>query len=234
MEFFKKLRKYGIRKIFLFLIPEIKRFYRLTFLGSYSHLGEDLFLSKNFPKDYKGFYVDVGANDPISKSNTYYFYKKGWRGINIEPDLACYNKLMKVRTEDINLNIGIGEVGGRVDYYSLFPSSLNTFSKKDADRSVSEGYELLEVSKMDIRRLDEVLDEYLPANTKIDFISIDTEGYDLNVLKSMNIERFKPKFICFECAGNVFLEDIDILLKENNYLKIFSNGSNTIYKYSGE
>lgn len=234
MEFFKKLRKYGFKKILLYLIPEIKRFYRLIFLGSYSHLGEDLFLSKNFPTGYKGFYVDVGANDPISKNNTYYFYKRGWRGINIEPDLVCYNKIKKVRTEDINLNIGIGEVEGKVDYYSLFPSSLNTFSKKDADKSVSEGYDLLGVSKMEIRRLDEVLDKFLPKNTQIDFISIDTEGNDLGVLKSMHIGKYKPNYVCFECAGNDFLEDINLLLKENDYLKIFSNGSNTIYGYVGK
>lgn len=232
MDFLKKLRKYGIKKIFLYLIPEIKRFFRLIFLGSYSHLGEDLVLSKYFSSNYKGFYVDVGANDPISKNNTYYFYKRGWRGINIEPDLVCFNKLKKLRTEDINLNIGIGEVEGKVDYYSLFPSSLNTFSKKDADKSVSEGYDLLGVSKMDIRRLDKVLDEYLPKNSQIDFISIDTEGKDLSVLKSMNIGKYRPMYVCFEIAGNDFSEDIDRLLKSNDYLKIFTNGSNAIYKYN--
>lgn len=230
MDLFRKIKVYGLGRVISYVMPELKRYFRLLFLGSYSHLGEDLFLSKQFTKNYKGFYVDVGTNDPKRKNNSYYFYKRGWRGINIEPDPNCFNKIQKYRERDINLNIGVGENNGHLDFYLFFPSILNTFSKKQSEEYVSQGYELLEVKKVEVRKLEDVLDEYLPEGIEIDFMSIDAEGYDLNVLKGLNILRYKPKYICIEASKEDISDGIYDMLRENDYSEVYSSGSNAIFK----
>lgn len=232
MELIKKIKVYGIKRVIQYIIPETKRMFRKYFCGSYSHLGEDLFLSRCFPKGYKGFFVDVGANDPKRLNNSYYFYKRGWRGINIEPDPKCFEKIEKQRPEDINLNIGISDKGGNLDCYFFFPSLLNTFSKKEADQYISEGYELQEIKKIEVKKLEDVLDKYLPEKVRIDILCIDTEGYDLNVLKGMDIEKFKPKFICVECTHEKEPGGILYMLQACGYSEVFFNGSNSIFKYT--
>lgn len=231
-ETLKKIRVYGLRRVITYIVPEIKRVFRKLFHGSYSHLGEDLVLSKSFQPEYKGFYVDVGANDPRRLNNTYYFYKRGWRGINIEPDPVCYRKILKYRPGDINLNIGISDTAGNINFHFFFPSLLNTFSKDEADRYVSQGYQLNKISSVEVKKLDDVLEKYLPSNTPIDILCIDTEGYDYNVLKSIDLKRYKPRLICVECSKDNISDKIEEVLNRNNYSLLYSNGSNSIYRLS--
>lgn len=110
---------------------------------------------------------------------------------------------------------------------------MNTFSKKQSEEYVSEGYELLEVSKVEVRKLEDVLDEYLPKEVEIDFMSIDAEGYDLNVLRDLNLSRYKPKYICIEASKEDISDGIYDVLKESGYLDVYSNGSNSIFKFKG-
>ena len=194
-------------------------------------------MEKKFPVDYRGFYVDVGTNDPIRFNNTYKFYKQGWRGINIEPDINAYKKIKKIRSKDININIGIDEAKGEIEYYYFVPNTLNTFSKIEADNYISQGYKLIKTEKILVRRLEDVLNQYLPAGVQIDFMSIDTEGFDINVLNSMNISKFKPKFICIECvkhsiSGSVITNSVQEVLEQYGYSKIYTNGINSIYQIS--
>lgn len=233
LELLKKIKTYGLRRSFSYIIPESKRFLRYLLYGSYSHPGEDLFLAKQFPRDYIGFYIDVGSNDPKRKNNTYYFYKKGWSGITIEPDSLCFSKNLIYRPNDINLNIGVSDSSGNLDFYSFFPSLLNTFSKEDADVYVSQGYKLEKILKIKVKKLYEVIKENVPQNLKIDILSIDTEGYDLKVLKGTNLQKIKPSFICVELLKDSISGEIDIFLRENKYKLIYNNSSNSIYKYEG-
>ena len=99
--FYYKVRTYGLFRITEYAFIEIAGLIRRLFWGSYSQKGEDLFLSRMFPKHYEGFYVDVGANDPIRFNNTYKFYKRGWKGMNIEPDANNYKKLKEVASVSI-------------------------------------------------------------------------------------------------------------------------------------
>lgn len=230
-ELIKKIKTYGLRSSFSYLIPETKRFLRYLIYGSYSHLGEDLFLSKQFPKDYRGFYIDVGANDPKRKNNTYYFYKKGWSGVTIEPDPPCFKKNLIYRPKDINLNIGISDSSGNLDFYLFFPSLLNTFSKNEADIYVSQGYKLEKILKIEVKKLEEVIEERMLENSRIDILSIDTEGYDLKVLKGTNLKKYKPSFICVEFSKDSISNELDKFLKDSCYEFIYSNPSNSIYKY---
>jgi len=234
--FYYKVRTYGLFRITEYAFIEIAGLIRRLFWGSYSQKGEDLFLSRMFPKHYEGFYVDVGANDPIRFNNTYKFYKRGWKGMNIEPDANNYKKLKEVRAKDININIGIDETEGDVEYYHFIPSTLNTFSNEECENYLTQGYKLEKVEMIPVRRLDDVLEENLPKGTKIDLLTIDTEGFDLKVLKSANLEKWCPSYICVESCRHGFSNpDYSITVEETmekfGYKKVFSNGLNSVFSY---
>ena len=94
---------------------------------SYSQEGEDMVLSRIFSDKSKGFYVDVGAHHPMRFSNTYSFYKRGWQGINIEPNPDSISMFKRYRPRDINLNCGIAWNKGNLEYYMFDEPALNTF-----------------------------------------------------------------------------------------------------------
>ncbi len=232
----EKLKIYGIRTFFSYLIMEtLYRIWTNFFLGSYSQQGEDLFMEKLLKKE-KGFYVDVGANDPDRFNNTRLFYKKGWSGINVEPDPNLFAKLSRKRKRDINLNIGIGEERSDILFYKFIPHTLSTFSKEEADKYVRQGFRLVESKKVSVERLEDVLAK-VPRATDIDFISIDTEGYDIHVLRSNDWKRFRPKLICIESVAHTIggednkkKDEHEEYLKSVGYKKIFENGLNSIYE----
>ena len=99
---------------------------------SYSQEGEDLILKRLFDGQKKGLYVDVGAHHPKRFSNTYLFYKMGWRGINIDAMPGSMEKFKEVRPEDINIEAAISDKDELLTYYIFNESALNTFSKAGA------------------------------------------------------------------------------------------------------
>ncbi|MCL4338840.1 FkbM family methyltransferase [Patescibacteria group bacterium] len=194
---------------------------------SYSQYFEDLELDKAFKNKTLGFYVDVGANDPRILSNTYHFYLKGWRGINIEPDTDLFTKLEKYRKEDINLNIGIARRRGKRKFFNISAPTLSTFSEITAIRSESEGYKINEIKYIDVIPLSQILDKYL-VNGKVDFFSIDVEGYESEVLRSNNWRKYRPEFIIIEI--NRSGKEIKSFLESKMYRQIFENGTNAIFR----
>lgn len=173
----------------------------------YSQDGEDALLSSFYErkKGYKGFFVDVGAHHPYRFSNTAYYYKKGWRGINIEPTPNLFNVFLKHRKRDINLNLGIGS-GETLTFYIFNEGAINTFDSelaRERDGGQNGKYRIVDTKSIQTKRLGDVLDEHLPANTKIDLLTIDVEGLDLQVLKSNNWEKYSPEFIMVECEESL-------------------------------
>lgn len=151
-------------------------------------------------KNYKGFFVDVGAHHPVRFSNTYYFYKKGWRGINIEPTPTVMRSFKLLRSRDINLNLGVASTKDTLTFYCFNEPALNTFSKEAAAR-VSEApnpYKIIKELKVEVVPLSEILDKHVPAGTKIDLLTIDVEGLDFEVLQSNNWEKYKPEYLLVE------------------------------------
>lgn len=111
---------------------------------------EDLIFEKlkiNAGIDRKGFYIDIGAHDPIRFSNTYILKKQGWRGINIDPLPSCINRFQKRRPDDINLNIGISDKTGEMEYYSFEEPAFNTTNPIRADHVIKNGYSKLNEKK---------------------------------------------------------------------------------------
>jgi FkbM family methyltransferase len=142
---------------------------------SYSQEGEDMILYRIFEGQATGFYVDVGAHHPKRFSNTYFFYKKGWSGINIDATPGIMAKFKKNRRRDINLNVGVSSVPGELTLY-IFKPALNTFDAKLAkERSENTGYKIKRVTKVKTTTLESILSENLGSN-KIDFMSVDVEA----------------------------------------------------------
>lgn len=235
---FEKLKIYGPKTFFSFAISELRnRLLMQLIKGSYSQKGEDLIMDKFLKNKKRGFYVDIGAYDPKRFSNTYRFYQKGWLGINIEPDTLNYEKFLAERKRDINLNIGVGNSKKSLLFYKFVPDTLSTFSQKEAEEYKKQGYKLVDTIKVRIESLSGIFSKYC-KNKKIDFISVDTEGYDLEVLKSNNWDKFRPTLICVESfehhkSGGEHTEYnyIEPFLSKVGYRKIFENGLNCIYTF---
>lgn len=231
-----KLKIYGVKKFTIFAVQELKNKILMQMLrNSYSQCGEDLIIDKLLNFKPKGFYIDVGANDPHRFSNTKRFYKRGWHGINVEPDFGNYQKFLAKRTRDINLNIGLGNVDSYLTFYKFFPDTLSTFSKEENDAYIKKGYKLIDTIKVEVKQLSNVFTEHCD-NQNIDFMSIDTEGFDMQVLEGNDWIHFKPTIICIESVSHVDKEgkeqneNQETFLKKVGYKKVCDTGLNSIYK----
>jgi FkbM family methyltransferase len=174
---------------------------------AYAQSGEDLILAHIFYKlnIQKPTYLDIGANHPSYISNTYYFYLRGSRGVCIEPNPGLYRQIKKIRSGDVVINAGVGiDEKTEADFY-LFPPTvdgLSTFSKADAEYWGKVGmkgvgkikYE--KVIKIPLITVNGVIEKYF--DKKPDFISLDVEGLDLDILRSLDYNLYGPKVICVE------------------------------------
>jgi len=167
-------------------------------------------------------YMDVGAYDPVKINNTYYFYRKGFHGVLVEPNVVMCEKLKSVRPRDTTLNAGIGVAAAReADYYLMTEPSWNTFSKEEADHQakVTNGRIKIEkVVKIPLLNINDVMREHF--NGAPDFLSIDAEGWHLAILKSIDFERYRPKVICvetLESGTNVKMTDVGAFITTKGY-----------------
>jgi len=219
---------------FKFLL-DIRRNYLSRFYAkSWSLEGEDMILRRIFEnKKSAGFYVDVGAHHPKKYSNTYHFYRMGWMGINLDAMPGSMKKFYSSRSRDINLEIPIAENEQTLTYYMFNEPALNGFSKSLSEsRNGIDGYHIEATTRLTTRRLDDILGQHLPPKTKIDFMSIDTEGFDLQVLQSNNWIKYRPTIILLEILGKEFdaLENAlehQFLYKQG--YKIISKALNTVF-----
>jgi FkbM family methyltransferase len=200
---------------------------------SYSQEGEDVLLSRIFSCKEVGFYVDVGAHHPKRFSNTYRFYKAGWRGINIEPNPDAIKLFKRFRARDINVNCGIAGVEGNLDYFMFDEPALNTFDGEVLKSRISNTqYKHIQTMHINVFPLAEVLSQNVSNGTKIDFFSIDVEGFDLEVLKSNDWIKYRPDWVLAEQLNLDNLEDLDFemhhYMKSVNY-KLFAKTFNTLF-----
>lgn len=160
---------------------------------TYSQAGEDIvlkFLFSSMGID-KPTYIDIGANKPDNGSNTFlFYYYNGSRGVCIEPDPHLYENFKKVRPEDICLNVAIGFDDTKdADFFIFDEPSLNTMSEEEALlRNAAGEYKIVSKIKTPVVRLEQVLEKYFtePPN----FISLDVEGIDFEVLKSFDFDKY--------------------------------------------
>lgn len=155
-----------------------------------------------------GFYVDVGAHLPDRYSNTAWFYRHGWSGINVEanPDLAA--KLRRARRRDVTVNCGVGEGEGEMLFFRFNEPAVSTFSPELAAEyeARANDWKVIDRIPVSVRSLGGILEEFVPDGTSIDFLSVDVEGMDLEVLRSNDWERFSPTIVLVECHGTTCAE----------------------------
>ncbi|MBZ9632349.1 FkbM family methyltransferase [Salegentibacter sp. LM13S] len=177
---------------------------------SYSQEGEDLILKRIFEGQKTGFYVDVGAHHPKRFSNTYLFYKIGWRGINIDAMPGSMAIFKEIRPNDINLEIGVSKEQEEKIYYMFNQQAINTFSEIEAKKKLNiEKFKVVETRKINTLPLRMILKQYLPKHTKIDFITIDVEGLDFEVIQSNDWENYRPKIVLVEDLNNFHLTKLN-------------------------
>jgi FkbM family methyltransferase len=201
--------KRSARGILEFLLDGGRRDY-------YSQFGEDAFLQGYFeakafasdrgvrlpfarPRIPKGFYVDVGAFSPKQASNTYYFYRRGWRGINIDAAPGSMEAFRWIRRRDVNLEVAISDSEGEASLYfwstHAYTNTLSVSHAKEHERLSGAKPSQLRVRT---RTLTSVLDEHPPRGMAIDFLSVDVEGHDLQVLRSLDWTRYRPELVLVE------------------------------------
>lgn len=203
---------------------------------SYSQEGEDMILHRFFEFTKKGVYVDVGAHHPFRFSNTAFFYRKGWSGINIDPLPKAAPLFKKYRKRDINIQKGISLKEEQLVYYAFNEPAYNTFNEAKADEYVKAGLVSPDVQKIKIDTvpLRKILDENLAPGTKIDFLTIDTEGLEMEVLQSNNWDKYQPSIIILE-AHTIEVEkhigsELNLFMKKLNYVLVGKSYYSYFYK----
>jgi FkbM family methyltransferase len=200
---------------------------------SYSQYGEDMIVSDilSYLNITEVRYLDVGAWDPIKDSNTYMFYLRGHRGVLVEPNDEYVRKIRATRPGDVVLDVGVGVTDqAEADYYKVTGHpGLNTFSKEVADKHRSDGKEITPTKKRLVNINKVIADNF---KTPPNFISIDIEGLDLDILKTLDFDKYRPAVICVETlkVGTQACDTrIEEFLRSKNYSIRGATFVNTIF-----
>jgi len=218
--------KHGIKKYMSKLAP---------LNTTFSQCGEDRILNYIFAGKKDGLYVDIGAFHPINCSNTYLFYEKGWHGINLDARPGSMKEFNRLRPRDINLELAIADSEELLTYYQMSEEKnlnlMNSFSI-DFIRQIGMENSIVKQTEIKTSKLSKVLNEYLPKSTVIDFMSIDVEGMEIEVLKSNNWEVYRPRVLLVESiAKNISnLSGLNVVeFMANNEYQCFAKTPNGIF-----
>ncbi|MFW8744866.1 FkbM family methyltransferase, partial [Mesorhizobium japonicum] len=154
-------------------------------------------INRFFRKDESGFFVDVGCFHPLKFNNTWMLYKKGWRGINIDIDPEKIEIFNIRRPEDLNIAIGIANFDGLAPCYSASKYSLTTTLSPDFAKDHGSSY----TRDVKVAKLNDIIEASRWKGVQIDLLSVDVEGMDLDVLKSLDFKTYNPKLVVAEVPG---------------------------------
>jgi FkbM family methyltransferase len=220
--FLNFIKKYTQFKNFYYFYNIYIRNYK--FLNNGSQFGEEKFILNFFDKKYKGKFLDIGCFHPTRHNNTYKMYKSGWRGINIDLNPLTIELFNFARAKDININAAISDNEETKKLYLI--DELNTQNTLEANHlsflKKNQNIKEEEISQHEIKtkRLDKILDSY--NFNDIDFMNIDVEGHELHVLNSIDLLKYRIKFICIEMIDHndqakLVNEKLSIILNKNGY-----------------
>jgi hypothetical protein len=199
---------------------------------SFSQEGEDLILEtmfyKFFGKTNEGFFVDLGAYNPLKYSNTMKFYVKGWRGVNIDARPGSMKEFNKLRPEDTNVEAAISPDGKQAVYYEFSEPTANTFDSRAAEESLKLGLTMTGKHVLDTYTVNELFDKYIPEGQKIDLLDIDVEGFDSMIVQQLDWDKYHPSIVMIETS--VDSENIiPKIMKKNGYVLRGRTYFNDIY-----
>jgi FkbM family methyltransferase len=202
------------------IITKIKLI-RKTFITKYqrsyySQFGEDAVLRELIGKNKNGCYIDVGCYHPKKFSNTYMLYKNGWSGINIDLEAEKIYCFDLARPKDINIVSAISDKNELVTIYKNREFSLETTINKEIGESLDAFYQ----STITTQTLNQIIRNTPYKNKQFDLLSIDCEGNDFSVLKSIDLNTYIPKIIIIE----THLRKIESICNSDIYNYLTSNG----------
>jgi FkbM family methyltransferase len=201
----------------------------MTFI-SYAQNLEDVMLWRVFKYVKNGFYIDVGAHDPVIDSVTKAFYERDWRGINIEPVQQYHQRLCQARPHDINLAVAAGAEPGELPYYEIPDSGLSTLDSDMAEQHKRNGWTVISRS-IPVVPLASICECH--AAKVIHFLKIDVEGAERQVLLGMDFHRYRPWVVLVEATIPTtqvenYAEWENILLA-GGYQYVYFDGLNRFY-----
>ncbi len=197
---------------------------------SYTQNFEDVLLNRCFEKQAKGFYIDVGAGHPINDSVTYSFYRRGWNGINIEAAAAAHKLLVRYRPRDANLYCFVSDYEGEVEFFDSGCSGLSSANPAYADNARARGVRVNPV-KIATNNLATICAQH--EVNSIDFLKIDVEGAEANVIAGMDFTRWRPKVVLLEAIDPITAEYTNFKaaarLEKAGYCKVYFDGINDFF-----
>lgn len=192
----------------------------------YSQNGEQKIILEYF-KDKKGTFLDIGANDGITLSNTYALYQLGWDGICIEPSEDVFKRLLENQPESVNLNVAVGKENGTMTFYESGEhlgkgdlGLLSTIEKGELKRWVGTNNKFTE-KKCNVITFEKLLTQ--TGIDKIDFISIDAEGLDYDILTQIDLTKLGVSMVIVETNSKEdekyirYCHSHGLALKHKNY-----------------
>ncbi|WP_180900638.1 FkbM family methyltransferase [Martelella soudanensis] len=199
---------------------------------SYAQNFEDVMLTRLFPSGYRGTYLDIGAADPVYLSVTKHFYDNGWRGVNVEPLPRCQRRLSALRPEDINVQAVIGNSAGSCRFYEIADYPENSTAVESLARKLEEQGHSVKIHEIPIMRLDEICARFFDGR-EIDFMKIDVEGGETELLMSGDWDRFRPRALVMEAVeinGRKRVSgEWEHILTGNGYNRVWFDGLNDFY-----
>jgi FkbM family methyltransferase len=216
--------------------------------ASYSQFGEDSVLYAYFwgkqwrpnartPRKLqrKGTYVDIGAYSPTEGSNTFVFYREGWRGINVDPSISTIRNFRLVRPRDLSVCAAVGTENGEIAFYSWGePNVFNTTSPEIATKRENQLGRKPVCRIVPCMTLASILERNLSRDCPIDFLTVDVEGRDADVLRSNDWDRYRPELIVVEdysrTIGELLGSPIHALLTSYEYEMFSWTNPSVIYR----
>jgi len=199
----------------------ISRIFRIH----YSQFGEDVILREFIKKQKKGFYVDVGCWHPKRFSNTYWLYKRGWRGINIDMEHMKIAMFNLSRRQDINVVAAISDKKQKLYIHRTYNFDLGS-------RLVSKSSESAK-NAIITKTLDEIIGTTKYKDHKIDLLSIDAENHDYYVLNSLSWRKYNPKWVIVESwetdIHKILKSKINKFMEDKGYLIVSWTVKSLIY-----
>src|SRR5258706_3053475 len=167
---------------------------------SYAQNREDVMLARAFQGQSTGFYIDVGAADPVVDSVTKHFYDAGWQGINVEPGAGYFDRLCRQRPRDVNLKLAISDFQGHARLYQLSPYlGLSSLSSDVVQQHLTLPDATVSEEQTDVDTLRAICERFVQG--PIDFLKIDAEGHEAQVLTGGDWERYRPRIVLVEATS---------------------------------